>query len=245
MITTLADRPELLEPLHAMDTDWPEFLLHDLVSDALWVQVPELFPEYCVVATDGDRVIAYGLAVPYDGTGEDRVPMPDQGWDRILPWAFEDHRAGRPPTTVSALEITVTADALGQGLSGRMLAALGDAARAQGRAELLVPVRPTWKDRQPEVPMAEYVRQTREDGLPVDPWLRVHVRAGGTVERIAPASMTVSGSLVQWREWTGLPFDRDGGVAVPGALSLVQCDVARDFAVYVEPNVWVRHQLVG
>ncbi|GAA2808161.1 N-acetyltransferase [Crossiella cryophila] len=243
MITTLADRPELLEPLLAMDTGWPEFLLHDLVSDALWFQVPEVFPEYCVVATEGDRVVAYGLAVPYDGHGEGRVPMPDQGWDRILPWAFDDHREGQTPTVAGALEITVTADALGQGLSGRMLAALGDAARAQGRDELLVPLRPIWKERQPAVPMAEYVRQVREDGLPVDPWLRVHVRAGGIVEQVAPASATVSGSLAQWRAWTGLPFDRDGGVAVPGALSLVHCDLAQDFAVYVEPNVWVRHRL--
>ncbi|MGO1050274.1 hypothetical protein [Crossiella sp. CA198] len=245
MITTLAARPELLEPLLGMDTDWPEFLLHDLVSDALWVEVPAAFPEYCVVATDGGEVVARALAVPYDGAGAGRMPMPDQGWDRILSWAFEDQDAGRAPTVAGALEITVAAGALGRGLSGRMLTALGEAVRARGLAELLVPLRPTGKHRQPEVPMAEYVAQTRADGLPVDPWLRVHVRAGGIVERIAPASATVSGSLAQWREWTGLPFDRDGGVAVPGALSLVHCDVAADFAVYVEPNVWVRHRLVG
>lgn len=53
--------------------------------------------------------------------------------------------------------------------------------------------------------------------------------------------MTVSGTLAQWRRWTGHPFDRDGAVEVPGALVPVHCDTAHDHAVYVEPNVWIRH----
>ncbi|MEU9319777.1 hypothetical protein [Streptomyces sp. NPDC048295] len=67
------------------------------------------------------------------------------------------------------------------------------------------------------MPMAEYLGRRRDDGLPADPWVRVHVRAGGTIERIAPASMAVSGSSARWRQWTGLPFDRDGAVEVTGA----------------------------
>lgn len=54
--------------------------------------------------------------------------------------------------------------------------------------------------------------------------------------------MTVSGSLAQWRDRTGLPFDRDGEVEVPGALVPVRCDIAFDRAVHVEPNVWIRHR---
>ncbi|MEV8371134.1 hypothetical protein AB0P21_00245 [Kribbella sp. NPDC056861] len=41
----------------------------------------------------------------------------------------------------------------------------------------------------------------------------------------------------------GLPFDRTGEVVVPQALVPVHCDVEHDHAVYVEPNVWVRHDL--
>jgi hypothetical protein len=59
--------------------------------------------------------------------------------------------------------------------------------------------------------MAEYLRELRADGLPVDPWLRVHVKAGSTT--------------------------------VPGALLPVHCDLTHDHAVYVEPNVWVRHRV--
>ncbi|MFD8270021.1 hypothetical protein ACFV2K_31520, partial [Streptomyces althioticus] len=58
-----------------------------------------------------------------------------------------------------------------------------------------------------------------------------------------PASRTVSASLDPWRHWTGLPFDTSGPVEVPRALAPVHCDVERDHAVYVEPNVWMRHPL--
>src|SRR5690606_37204957 len=138
--------------------------------------------------------------------------------------------------------ITVDTAYLGRGLSYRMLAALRDAARRQGHEVLLAPVRPTAKHLEPRVGMTDYVRRRGDDGFPADPWLRVHVKAGGTIRRVAPASMTVSGSLDQWRRWTGLPFDRDGDTDVPGALVPVHCDTARDRAVYVEPNVCVRHR---
>lgn len=63
------------------------------------------------------------------------------------------------------------------------------------------------------------------------------------IDSVAPLSMTITGSLAQWREWTGLPFDATGPVRVPGALAPVRCELEQGYAVYVEPNVWVRHAL--
>jgi hypothetical protein len=67
----------------------------------------------------------------------------------------------------------------------------------------------------------------------------------GTIRRVAPASMVLAGSLAQWRQWTGLPFDRTSAVIVPEALVPVHCDAEHDRAAYVEPNVWVEHVLRG
>lgn len=242
-ITTLAERPSLLTGVYEIDDSWPAYVQRDLVADVMWSRVLEDFPQYCLVATDGDRVMARGLSVPFNAVLEGREETPAQGWDRVLSWAVADRHRGRPATVASALEITVDNAYLGRGLSYRMLAAMRDAAGRQGHKALMAPVRPTAKHLEPRVPMAEYVRRRRDDGLPADPWLRVHVKAGGTIEKIAPASMTVSGSLAQWRQWTGLPFDRDGDVEVPGALVPVRCDTAHDRAVYVEPNVWIRHRV--
>ena len=128
-------------------------------------------------------------------------------------------------------------------MSARILAALRAATRARGFHTLLAPVRPNHKHLEPATPMVEYAFRTRADGLPHDPWLRTHVRSGGVIEKVAPASMVVASSLARWRDWTGLGFDAEGLVDVPLALTAVHCVPSQDYAVYVEPNVWVRHRL--
>ena len=242
-ITTCAERPELIGRVYEIRENWPTFMLHDAVGNALFNRVAEDFPDYCVVATDGDRVIARGRSAPFNASLPGREELPAQGWDRVMVWAFSDLHRNRPTTTAGALDITIDTDYLGRGLSHRMLVALRDAVGRQGTSTLLAPVRPTAKHLQPSLPMADYIGQRRDDGLPTDPWLRVHIKAGAVIEKVAPASMTISGSLAEWRRWTGLPFDRDGDVVVPGALVPVHCDTVHDHAVYVEPNVWVRHSL--
>jgi hypothetical protein len=106
---------------------------------------------------------------------------------------------------------------------------------------MFAPVRPTVKALEPLTPMAEYIARTREDGLPTDPWLRVHIRAGGRIEKVAPTSMVVPGTIADWRRWTGMEFAASGPTVVPGALVPVHVSLEHDHAVYVEPNVWVRH----
>lgn len=94
-----------------------------------------------------------------------------------------------------------------------------------------------------DVPVEEYAARRGPDGLPTDPWLRQHARLGATIEKVAPLSQTITGTLADWREWTGLPFDTDGPVVVPDALAPVHCHLREGYAAYVEPNIWVRHGL--
>ncbi|MFD7082633.1 N-acetyltransferase [Streptomyces sp. NPDC002181] len=243
-ITTLAQRPELAGRLWDMKDTWPEFARYDSTATLLYPRMVEELADHVLVATDGDAVIARGFSVPFaqHEPGRDGK-LPARGWDQVLLWAFSDLRRGIAPDTVSAIEITIAADRLGQGLSGRMLGAMRDDARARGFAEVVAPVRPSGKPAEPQTPMEEYAYRTRGDGLPYDPWLRVHVRAGAVIDSVAPLSMTITGSLAEWREWTGLPFDTTGPVLVEGALAPVRCEAAQGYAAYVEPNVWVRHAL--
>ncbi|MEV6649348.1 N-acetyltransferase [Streptomyces sp. NPDC051219] len=242
--TTLAERPELQGAMWQMLDTWPTFMLKDPVGWLLIGRIVAELPEYVLVTTDeNDEVVARAFSVPFALKKDGRGELPPGGWDQILLWAFSDLRHGVAPDTVSAIEITVATGLQGQGISGRVLAALRENARARGFGEVVAPVRPSAKHREADASIEEYAYRTREDGLPHDPWLRVHARAGGVIEAVAPASMTVSGSLAQWREWTGLPFDTDGPVEVPGALVPVHCEARRGYAVYVEPNVWVRHAL--
>lgn len=241
-ITTLAERPELNQKLREFAGSWPKFMQQDPIGTALMGRVPELFPEHVLLALERDELVAHGRSIPFVFPDEDRPELPAGGWNQALMWGVADRRNGRTPTVASALEISITAGHLGRGLSHDMLAAMRRNVQSMGLKTLYAPVRPNGKE-DPSQPMTEYIRQFRKDGLPVDPWLRVHVKAGAEILKVAPTSMVMAGSLDEWRQWTGLPFDRTGEVIVPKALVPVRCDVEHDYAVYVEPNVWVRHEL--
>lgn len=240
-IVALAQRPELLEPLEDMETSWPEFMVQDPFANLYFEPATlRMFDEFILVGLDGDgEVAAKGYSIPYRAWGDE---LPDDGWDGVVMRGLTTKLAGETPDMVSAIEISVRPDLQGSGLSLRMVEAMIANTRRLGFANLVAPVRPNGKADIHD-PMHIYARRTRDDGLPVDPWLRVHARAGGTIEQVAKRSMVIPGTLAEWRDWTGLPFNTSGPVDVPGALSPVMCDVERDVAVYVEPNVWVRHRL--
>ncbi|NBE56919.1 N-acetyltransferase [Streptomyces boluensis] len=243
-VTTLAERPELTDRIWALGDAWPVFVTEDPVGWILWGRIIAELPDHVLVATDSQgEVVARAIGVPFALDTEGRGTLPEGGWDRVLMWAFSDLRRGAAADTVSAIEITVDPRVQGTGLSYRMLGAMRENVRAHGIHRLVAPVRPSAKHLEPHTPIEEYARRVRPDGLPHDPWLRVHARVGGVIDSVAPASMTVSGSLEQWRTWTGLPFDRPGDVAVPKALVPVHCVPDQGYAVYVEPNVWVRHSV--
>jgi hypothetical protein len=112
-------------------------------------------------------------------------------------------------------------------------------AREHGLGALIAPVRPTWKERFPLIPLEDYARWTRGDGLPYDPWIRLHVRLGGESLEVCPESMVVEAGRAEWEGWTGLELPGDGDYVVPGALVPVRF---RDgVGRYVEPNLWIRH----
>jgi GNAT superfamily N-acetyltransferase len=242
VITTLAERPEFRPELKTFSGGWPKFMQQDPVGNALMGRISELFPQHLLVATDVGELVALGRSIPFVFPDEDRTALPAGGWDTALLWGVADHRNGRTPNVASALEISIRASHLGRGLSHQLLAEMRRTVQAMGYKTLYAPVRPNGKQ-DPRQPMTEYIQQVRDDGLPVDPWLRVHVKAGGKIIEVAPASMVMGSSLDNWREWTGLPFDRTGEVIVPKALVPVRCDVEHGYAVYVEPNVWVQHDL--
>ncbi|WP_213453359.1 GNAT family N-acetyltransferase [Rhizomonospora bruguierae] len=244
-LTTLAERSDLADRWDDFPGAWPEFLFHDAVAEALYAGLVAAHPDLCVLALEEgepDRPVGKGCALPFTpGDGA----LPATGYDAVLLGAAADRLAGRRGTRISAVEIVVRADRRGRGLSAGLLDALRRVAARRGYRELLAPVRPTGKHLVPEEPMGTYAHRTRPDGLPADPWLRTHVRAGGVLREVAPCSMTVTGTLAQWRAWTGLPFDAPGAVTVPGALVPVHCVPDEDRAVYVEPNVWLTHSVPG
>lgn len=238
-VSVLADRPELAGAMWDMPTSWPEFMRHDPIGGLYYGNLEARFSTFVLVAQEpGGEVVAAAYSIPFV-LGDDALP--DHGWDFVVRNGVMASIQGQAPDAISAVEIAVHPDHQRTGISGQMLLALRENAARRGFRELVAPVRPNGKQDADE-PMPSYASRVREDGLPVDPWLRVHARLGGRIVGVAPRSMVVPGTLGEWREWTGLPFDTTGPVLVPQALAPVHCDVEHGVATYVEPNVWVVHR---
>jgi hypothetical protein len=125
------------------------------------------------------------------------------------------------------------------GIDAVGLRAVGDPAAPTALSALAAPVRPSWKDRYPLTPIERYAQWTRDDGLPFDPWMRVHARLGAEILRAEPRSMELAAPRRDWEQWTGMAFPEDGDYVFPGGLAPLT--VADGAAAYWEPNVWMRH----
>jgi GNAT superfamily N-acetyltransferase len=220
---------------------WPVFMGQDPTARLYYGEL-DTVADYVLLATDGDEPVAKAYSTPFAFGIPGRETLPDAGWDEVIRWQHDDRIAGRERNAVTALEIVILPERQGAGIASAMVKALRDNAFRLGHEVLYAPVRPSQKSDEPQTPMSEYAFRVRDDGLPYDGWLRAHVRAGGRILKVCPLSMTISGTLADWREWTGLPFDTDGEVIVEGALSPVLASLSQDVAVYVEPNVWIEHR---
>jgi GNAT superfamily N-acetyltransferase len=239
-VFTLAERPDLEAGLRSLPNTFPEFMHHDAVVDRYWDLLFVDFAGFQIaVCDDGGETLAAGNCIPvfWDGT---IGGLPD-GLDGVLERGVEDVKGGRAPTVVSALLATVPPAHRSRGLSSVVLTAMKAVAADHGLGALIAPVRPTLKERYPLTPMERYARWERSDGLPFDPWLRVHRRLGAQFLGVAPESMVITGKLREWEEWTGMGFPESGTYVVQGALQPVEMDLERDLGVYREPNVWMRH----
>lgn len=245
-VHSLAERPDLFDEAFDLpygDADGAAFMQESMAGLLVRAsRLARLWPAHVLVIVVGGRVVARAVSVPFSSTRDDREPFPDGGWDQVATWAAEDALDAVPVDTACALEIAVDPSQRGRGLSGFALDATRRCLRAVGIGRLVAPVRPPGKSEHPFEPMADYVRRRRADGSFHDWWLRVHERAGGTMVCVAPCSATIQAPLAAWRRWTGLPFDTDGEVAVPGGLAPVLVSTGQDLGVYVEPNVWFEYR---
>ena len=242
-LVRIADEPALWGPADEMcGASWPEFMIHDPVANRYWDRLRDDWPAFQLVLADGaGEVAAASQAAPlqWDGT-DDGLP---EGWDAQFERSVADLEAERRPNALGAIQICVAKGRRGQGLSGLMVEAMRQTAVEAGFDALIACVRPTEMSRYPLLPIDAYAAWRRDDGLPFDPWLRVHARAGARIVRGSPRSMTISASVGEWQEWTGLTFPVSGPYIVEGALSPIEIDLATDRGVYYDANVWMVHSL--
>jgi hypothetical protein len=241
---TLAEMPDREDDFEELArTGWPRFLRQrdELGCGEHWPSLFTDWPDYQFVVLDGLQTVAVGHSVPisWNGTPDD---LPDS-IAGILARATDDMARDRPPAALSALAALVAPGHRGKGVSTVLLQAMRSLAGAMRARALVAPVRPTLKERYPLAPMERYVAWTREDGGPVDPWMRTHWRLGARTVRVIPRAMVIAGTVDQWEEWTGMRLPDSGEYVIPGALQPVTIDRDANEGRYEDPNVWMEHRL--
>jgi len=238
---TWEERPDLAERGPASSEVWPEYNNHGDVFDDWWEPLLDELPEYQFALYDekADSVLAEGHTGPLAWNGEDAA-LPD-GIDAALKQAVTARRESSPVDTLCAFAAEVRPDARERGLAGELLRGMSELAQRHGLRRLIAPVRPSWKERYPLVPIERYVTWRRDDGRLLDPWMRLHERLGARVATPLPRSMLISGTVGDWESWTGLAFPDSGEYTFPHGLAPVAIDRERDLGTYWEPNVWIVH----
>lgn len=220
---------------------FPPFITADHGVKPYITRVRELFsPLDIILVDDDDQPVATGWGVPIAWSG-DVAELPESFAD-ILRRAVELHDDQGSPDTLVICGGVVHPQRKGTGLATELVVAMRDNATAQGLAKVVAPVRPTRKHLYPLFDIREYAAWVRDDGLPWDPWLRLHIRIGGRVVALAPRAQTMTGTVAEWEAWTGLELPATGSYVIPDGLSPLQVDRKENRGTYVEPNVWVRHR---
>jgi GNAT superfamily N-acetyltransferase len=219
-------------------------MLHDSIANEYWHELFDRFSEYqfALLDTENNRMAAMGNSLPFCWEGE-LSDLPEGGWDWVFLKAVEDHTNGVTSNIQSAIQIAMHPDYQSQGLSTKMVQAMRGIAKSKGFKHLVAPVRPNQKSKYPLISIDDYLQWRNEEGLPFDAWLRVHVRAGAKIIKPCHQAMTIRGSHADWESWTGLKFPQSGEYYIPKALNPMQMNVEKDEGIYIEPNVWLVHEI--
>jgi hypothetical protein len=231
------DRPDLKARRWAelSGATFPEYMHHSAVGNRFWGRLYTDFPDFQVALVDGDDMLAEAHAVPlpWDGTLEDLPSGLEAGFERGM-------TSDRRSTSVMAIAISVAPARQGERLSGRMIESFKENAGAAGLGSVIAPVRPTYKEHYPLIPIERYMAWRRDDGTHFDPWIRIHEHVGGEILAPAPDSMTIRAPVSEWEDWTGMRLPEDGEYVFGGLAPLVVHD---GIGTHVEPNVWMLHRV--
>jgi len=192
---------------------WPEFMLHDQIANELWHELLDRFADYQLALYDTDEKRVAAMGNSF--------PL---RWDYSLETLPE---AGWDWAFVEAVNNHK------QKLSPNVQCAIQ------------VVIRADYQDngQYPLINIDDYIKWETDESLPFDAWLRVHVRLGGRIIKTCHESKIIRGTRSEWEQWTKIIFPQSGEYIIPSALNPIQMNIEKDEGIYVEPNVWMAHEI--
>ena len=257
-------RPSVLQYERLEMQSWAPWLRFSRTVLAAQVRY---FPEDQFFAYDGDGLLG---ALSTNRIWWDGDPGTLQSWDAIA-GAHKDYRDTHDAdgNTLVTLSISIAPRARGGGVATRLLEAVRSSACERGLDHVIGSYRPSgygrFKLRSADGFLA-YVDQRRDDGLPLDPWLRTLTRTGMERRGLDERAMVVEATLAEFEvfrrvsaAWARTPVARDALLHEPALpVPVDECEYweaaeagtwyvhrASARAVYVESGVWGTVRLDG
>jgi len=237
IVEKLSDNKKLVNVINKLHSEpWPVFLSEDSSVKKYWQRLYQVYPEYQLLFRINSEYIGVANSAPIYWNGS--IGNLPSGFDEAIETIIEEDKK---PNTLCGLAVVISKKYLGKGISSKIINNLKKLAKSYGYSNLILPVRPTLKSQYPTIFMDDYINW-KKDNLPFDPWLRVHLKIGGEILKVANPSMIVRGTVSDWQRWTGMHFGESNKYIIQGALNPVNIDLENDLGEYIEPNIWVLHK---
>ncbi|MEA3509944.1 MAG: GNAT family N-acetyltransferase, partial [Actinomycetota bacterium] len=161
-VVSHAECPDLETAAQGEDflAQWPQFMFHDAVAAEHYPTMFARYPGFQFYIQDDDgTVVVSGNSIPlaWNGTSDD-LPT---GWDDGLTRGALGVLGGVEPNTLCAIQATLSARFVGQGLGAMPVRAMRNLALDAGFDALIAPVRPSYKARYPLTDIGRYATWRR------------------------------------------------------------------------------------
>lgn len=181
--------------------------------------------------------------IHWDGKSD---TLPD-GWQGVVLKSYKDSVSGAAPNTIVGLFIRVEPEFREGGIAKTIAEEMGVLREKNNLTYFILPLRPPLRYEQEyaSLPFATFAAATREDGLPLDHWVRMHVRLGAAVIRISEKSHRHVLNLKDFnRIFSSHKITQSGEQLVQNKNNgwyQVYADVERDFVLIEQGCVWVKY----
>ena len=222
----------------AIKLAFPEIILASPISKRLWPKLEEYYPECQLYLLNKEgQLIGFMNTIPIFWEGALKT-LPDEGWDWLLEKGIQDYENKVKTNFLGGLQIIVTKEHLGQ-VNSRLLLREGKRIqRKHGFDKLIIPIRPTFKSKFPNMAMSTYLNY-KEEGQIYDPWIRTHLKGGAKVIKVCNKSMSVTAEIPFWEKLMNKKIESSGYYLVDGALNPVKLELEKNVGCYEEEKNWL------
>ncbi|MFT6336345.1 MAG: hypothetical protein ACI86M_003707 [Saprospiraceae bacterium] len=223
----------------AIQNAFPDIILSSKVIAKYWDRVESYFPEYQIFLIENNQILGFMNAIPLHWDSPMKE-LPKEGWDWMLEKGVIDYEKGTKSNTLGALQIIVTKENLGKGYSKTLISEAKQIVKEIGFEHFIIPIRPTFKSRYPNMEMEEYI--ILKDGEKIyDPWIRTHLKGGAEIINVCSKAMHIDGDINFWERLLNGKVEKSGSYIVEGALNPVHIDIENNLGTYFEDNIWISY----